>query len=317
LRDFWNQTRKKLKKIFQASINYLLYVLLKITLRISKYLPYEFCLKAGAFIGSLTYLILSKIRKIILDNLEIAFGKELYNEEKKKLAREIFIEQGKNAFELFKIDEITSRGFSNFVKIEGIENLDSALSYKKGVIFISGHFGNWELLAISIAQLGYSSYPYMRKINNKYIDKLLNDTRMRFKLKPIDRDGIQAVKSGLRVLNNNEILGMLIDQDTTRIEGVFVDFFGRLAYTPSGAASLAIASGCPIIFGFIKRGIDNKHTVTLSKPIFAKITGDKKADIFENTQIFNRYIEEAIRENPSQWVFMHRRWKHTPENIDE
>jgi Kdo2-lipid IVA lauroyltransferase/acyltransferase len=175
--------------------------------------------------------------------------------------------------------------------------------------------GNWELLAMSVAQLGFPSNPYTRKINNEYIDELLNDMRRKSGLKPINRDGIQAVKAGLTALKKNEILGILIDQDTTRVEGVFVDFFGKPAYTPSGAAALAITAKCPVLFGFITRQENNNHLVKFSKVFHPVMTGDKKKDILENTQLFTKEIEKAVRENPSQWVFMHRRWRHTPENL--
>jgi len=310
------KTGKKIKRKIQKARRYILYLLTLFGLKLCKLLPYNFSLKAGSFLGSITFLIFRKLRKITIDNLSIAFGDEMSDHEIKNLACEVFKEQGKNAFEIFKILEISSEKLSKYVNVEGLENLDEALTFEKGVVFITAHMGNWELLAMSFAQLGYPSNPFIRKINNEYIDELLNNMRRKFGIKPINRDGIQAVKAGLKVLRRKEILGILIDQDTTRVEGVFVDFFGRLAYTPSGAATLAIAAKCPVIFSFISRQEDNKHLIKVSKVFHPIITGDKKKDILTNTQYFTKQIEKVVRENPSQWVFMHRRWRHTPDNLD-
>ena len=306
---------KKVKKKLQKIRRYALYISLLLSLKFCKFLPYKLSLKTGSFLGAVSFIILRNLRKITIQNLKIAFEDEMKFSEIKQLAKDVFKEQGKNAFEMFKIEKLASKGIEKFVKIQGLENLESALAMGKGVIFVSAHLGNWELLAMSIASLGYPSNPYMRKINNEYIDELLNKLRRKFGVNPINRDGIQAVKAGLKVLKKNEILGILIDQDTTRVEGVFVDFFGRLAYTPSGAAALAITAKCPVIFGFITRGKDNKHILKLSEAFIPEISGDKKKDIVFNTQIFTKKIEKEIRKHPSQWVFMHKRWKHQPKNL--
>jgi len=299
----------------QKARRYALYLSLLVALKISKLIPYSLSLDIGSSLGSLSFFLLRKQRRITIQNLKIAFGEEMDESSINKLAKEVFKEQGKNAFEMIKIEKLMSDGISKYVRIEGIENLEGALSMGKGVIFITAHLGNWELLAMSMAHLGYPSNPYIRKINNEYIDELLTEMRRKYGVKPIVRDGLQAIKKGLKVLKDNEILGILIDQDTTRVEGVFVDFFGRQAYTPSGAAALAITTGSPVIFGFITRQKDNKHVLKLSEPFFPQVSGEKKRDILHNTQIFTKEIEKAIRENPSQWVFMHRRWRHTPENL--
>jgi KDO2-lipid IV(A) lauroyltransferase len=115
----------------------------------------------------------------------------------------------------------------------------------------------------------------------------------------------------IRVFKENRILGILIDQDTD-VESVFVDFMGRPAWTPTAAASMAIKFGAPVLFGSIRRGEDNRHTVIVEGPLELTRTGDDEKDIIANTAMLTKKIEARILENPEQWVWMHRRWRRQP-----
>ena len=108
---------------------------------------------------------------------------------------------------------------------------------------------------------------------------------------------------------------MLIDQDT-KVPGVFVDFFGRKAYTPSGAASIAMRTGAPVLMGFIKRLTDNTHKIQIKEPLRLINSGNKDADIEANTALFTKMIESEIKKDPDQWVWMHNRWKRSPERLN-
>jgi KDO2-lipid IV(A) lauroyltransferase len=113
------------------------------------------------------------------------------------------------------------------------------------------------------------------------------------------------------VFRENRILGILIDQDTD-VESVFVEFMGRPAWTPSAAAQMAIKFGAPVIFGYTRRGKDNRHTVVLEGPLPLVRTGNIENDITSNTALFTKKIESVILQHPEQWVWMHRRWRRQP-----
>jgi KDO2-lipid IV(A) lauroyltransferase len=115
----------------------------------------------------------------------------------------------------------------------------------------------------------------------------------------------------IRVFKENRILGILIDQDTD-VESVFVDFMGRPAWTPTAAASMALRFGAPLLFGYIRRGENNRHTITVEGPLELMRTGDDEKDIIANTAMLTKKIESCILENPEQWVWMHRRWRRQP-----
>jgi KDO2-lipid IV(A) lauroyltransferase len=120
-----------------------------------------------------------------------------------------------------------------------------------------------------------------------------------------------ASRELIRIFKENRILGILIDQDTD-VESTFVKFMGRPAWTPTAAASMAIKFGAPVIFGYIQRGSDNRHTVTIEGPLDLIRTGDEEKDVVANTAMLTNKIEDCIMRNPEQWVWMHRRWRRQP-----
>ena len=130
-------------------------------------------------------------------------------------------------------------------------------------------------------------------------------------VRTILRSRAGAAKELIRVFRENRILGILIDQDTD-VEGAFVDFMGKPAWTPTAAAQMAIKFGAPVVFGYVQRGSDNRHTVTIEGPLELTRTGNDKEDIRTNTAMFTKMIENAILQNPEQWVWMHRRWRRQP-----
>jgi Kdo2-lipid IVA lauroyltransferase/acyltransferase len=125
------------------------------------------------------------------------------------------------------------------------------------------------------------------------------------------RDRPGASRDLIRVFRQNRVLGILIDQDTD-VDGAFVDFMGRPAWTPTAAASMAIKFNAPVIFGHIRRAGSNRHTITMEGPLDLIRTGDDRKDIIANTAMFTKKIETCILQDPEQWVWMHRRWRRQP-----
>jgi KDO2-lipid IV(A) lauroyltransferase len=143
------------------------------------------------------------------------------------------------------------------------------------------------------------------------VNDMIVGLRARMGVRTILRGRPGASRELIRVFKENRILGILIDQDTD-VESAFVDFMGRPAWTPTAAASMALKFGAPVVYGYIHRNRDNRHTVTIEGPLDMVRTGDLEKDIVLNTAMLTKKIEASIRRDPEQWVWMHRRWRRQP-----
>ncbi len=279
---------------------------IRLILFLSKLLPYRLGVSAGGALGLLGYYILPRERTRALTHLSLAFG-DKGTPWIRRTARRCFMHLGKSMLEVMLI---TPRRLSRVAVIEGLENLERAVGMGKGVIYCTGHIGNWELSGGVLA----SKFPLSvvaAPLEPEPLNDLVLNLRARIGIKIILRGRPGASRELIRVFKENRILGLLIDQDTD-VEGTFVDFMGRPAWTPTAAASMALKFGAPVIFGYARRDGDNRHTVTVEGPIELIRTGDEEKDIIANTALFTKKIEERIMLAPEQWVWMHRRWRRQP-----
>lgn len=272
-------------------------------------------IKLGKCLASIPFYLLTKEREKTLRSLQLAWGDEKTPQELRQVAIASYQNLGKSCMELLNLPKLDKSGLQRLVKFEGQENLDAALAQGKGALCITAHLDNWELLAAYVASLGkYKVNVIARRVNNERANEALLKLRSQLGVNTILREsGFSSQKQIIRALNNNELLGILMDQDT-KVDGVFVDFFGRPAYTPVGPVALSMATGAPIIPVFITRQPDDIHKLTFYPIYQMKSTGDKETDIITNTAALNKIIEEQIRKVPDQWVWMHQRWKRQPKN---
>ncbi|HYA86792.1 MAG TPA: lysophospholipid acyltransferase family protein [Nitrospirota bacterium] len=272
----------------------------------SRIVPYRIGVQAGGVLGFITYYLLSKERKKTIAHLTQA-----YNERShawiRRTARRCFVHLGKS---LLEVVLITPSRLLNTVDVHGEENLHSALSRGKGVVWVTGHIGNWELMAYKIAQK-YPVSVIAAPIKPVQVNDMIIGLRAAMGVKTIVRTRPGATKELIRSFRENRILGILIDQDTD-VESAFVDFMGKPAWTPTAAASMAIKFGAAVLFGHIKRGPDDRHTVMIEGPLHLINTGDTEKDIIANTAMLSKKIEDYINKDPEQWVWMHRRWRRQP-----
>lgn len=268
--------------------------------------PYRLGVCSGAVLGFVAYYLLPRERKRTVTHLSMVF-RDKKPEWVRRLARQCFIHLGKSVLEVMLM---TPGRLQQVVDVQGEDNLRNALSQGKGVVYITGHIGNWEVMGhvlASISKLSCVAAP----IEPEQVNETIVYLRARMGIRTILRGKPGASRELIRVFKENRILGLLIDQDTD-VESAFVDFFGIPAWTPTGAASMAIKFGAPVVFGYIHRGVDNRHTMTIEAPLKLIRTGDDEKDIISNTALFTKKIEEAIIRNPEQWVWMHRRWRRRP-----
>lgn len=295
------------RRFLQRRKNDLIFGLAVAGLWLFRALPGTFALRLAKCLGSLSYCFLSRERKRALEHLRMAFPREMSERRRRQIARRSFENLAMNAAELAQSRRIRSN-LDSLVTVAGQEHLDRALSHGKGVLWITGHVGNWELLAWYWAHKGYKLHVVAREVYDERLNRLLMGIRREAGVSVILRDSPKAGREILGALKRRESLAMLIDQDT-RVKGVMADFFGRKANTPAGPALLAVRQGVPVVAGYIRRVSYCKHEIVISPPVEVVRTGDLEQDVRVNTERFNRVLEEYIRAHPEQWVWMHRRWR--------
>jgi len=271
----------------------------------------ERALRWGERVGALLYRVLGKPRRLAHEHLSAVFGDTLTETARARLARASFINIARCFCELAHIDTIRARQDA-YIDVEGLEHLQAALAEGKGVVAVTGHIGNWELLAAYVAWKGFPVAAVARRIYAERLNQLLVDFRARQGVETILRESPHSARQILKVLKSNAVLAMLIDQDT-HAPSVSVPFFGRLARTPAAAAALAIRRDLPAVAVFIQRRSEGGHRIVFHPRITIVPSGDRSADIRRLTSLFNAAIESQIRRNPAEWVWWHRRWRRAPQ----
>lgn len=198
--------------------------------------------------------------------------------------------------------------------LENKHHLEKALSRGKGAIILTAHFGNFDLLPLIATHQGYKITLIARGMHNKTINDLSFKMRQREGITCLPKRN--AYRDCLKALRRKELVGIILDQNMTRKEGVFVDYFGKPACTSPGLAFMAAQSQAPVVPAFIYRQPKGRHIVKLLPPI------DPPADrspesIREATQTYTKIIEDTVRETPDHWIWIHRRWRTVPPSTDE
>lgn len=295
------------KVIFKKCVRSCLYVMVLVFYKIVRRLHFHTASAIGGVFGGVIFYLPLPARTMAINNLRKVFP-DKSDLEIRKIARASFRNQGRNLFELLTFERLDRSFIERTVTLAGRENLENAFQKQKGTLYLCAHFGNWELMGAALSLWGYPINVIARKIYIEPINDLLLRLRNKTGMRIILRSDQGASKNILQSLKKNEIIGFLIDQDA-HVPGVWVDFFGIPAYTPSGLAAIALKSASSVVSGFIIRE-NGKHRLEVRGPYELIRTGDKQKDIHENTQMFTRIIEGYIRQYPEQWVWMHDRWKH-------
>jgi KDO2-lipid IV(A) lauroyltransferase len=288
---------------------FLRYLLIRGVLLLLQPLPLGVARALGARLGALAYTLAGGERRKALKSLAVAFP-EKSDAERQAVAREAFRHLGAAALEVACTGAL-DRGLERLVAWpeEDRRVLETALARGRGVVFVSGHVGNWELLARRVARAGYPSQSIAKETTDPRLTELVGRFRERGGVRSIWRGQEGAARAMLRALRSGEILGILIDQDT-RVQSLFVPFFGQLAATPRAAADLAIRTGAAVVTGFCHRVEGGYHLSMEEVPV--PQTDDREAAALELTAALSARIEAAIRRTPEQWVWMHQRWKTRP-----
>lgn len=269
-------------------------------------LPRGAALKLCAFLGRLAFWVVGHARQVTEKNLSLVFGWPKGDPRLTKMARGVFVNAGKNLADLIRMPRLNSANIDRLIRIKGQHHVDQAMAHGQGFIAVTGHIGNWELLAAWFAIKGYPVNVVVRRVYDPRLDRILNELRKNAHVRGISRE--TGAKEMFRILRRGEALGVLMDQDT-KVRGVFVPFFGRAAYTPVGPVVLAMRTGATVVPMAIHRQMDETYLITVEQPLKLLHTGDEEEDILANTAACTAALERFIRMDPSQWAWMHDRWK--------
>jgi len=274
-------------------------------------LPRPIAIRAARTLDWLGFHIARRQRRSGLRNLQMAFP-EMSNTERERILRGCFRNLGRLLVEFTHFPDLNKMNISQFVVHDGLENYLEGLRRGRGVIFMTAHFGSWELSSFAHAVYGFPLKFIVRPIDNPRVETLISSYRTSSGNVPIARRN--AARDVLKALRQNEAVGILFDQNTTRNEGVFADFFGIPAATTPAIARFALRTGAAVVPGLlIWDEALQKHRLRLDPPVNLIDTGDMEQDVLENTRRFNRILEGYVREYPDQWLWIHRRWKTRPE----
>lgn len=260
--------------------------------------------RVGRRLGALAWSVAGRDRRRTLDHLAIAFP-EIPEPERRRLGRASFLHHGTTLAECLQLFHRDCAHVRRVVEVKGWEEVERVRAAGKPVLILSGHCGNWELLAAAINCHGLGMSVVARRLDEPGFQTLLAGLRERFGTETIERGGEGAARKLLTALRKTGALGMLIDQDT-KVEGVWVPFFGRPAFTPVGAAKIALSRGAAVVPAFVERLEGGRHRATFHPPL------DLPEDPTEATAVMTAAIEAQIRKRPEQWVWMHRRWRRQP-----
>ena len=255
--------------------------------------------KIGRFFGKLirSDKVIKKNVEIIEKNSNISLG------DKDEIVKEVFSNYGRILSEYVFLSEFKNGNLRKYIDIKGGEYLKEIKSKNKRVIFISGHFSNFELMAMFINDAGVNLSAIYRPLNNFFLNKIMERIRLKHICKNQIKKGIGGMRKLLNFLKNNYSVALMIDQRVS--EGVKTDLFGYPAYTTTIPGQIIKKYDCEIVPVYIERYDEIKFKLNIEKPF--KLNNNLSID--EITLELNKILEKMILNNPSQWILTHNRWK--------
>jgi len=258
-------------------------------------------------LARLVYLIDSKHRCIAKVNLDLAYEEKLSDKEKYKIIKKCYENLAFNLADFVENQGISKDRLLSKVNFFNSEIVEDAKRKGKPIIFMTAHYGNWELLALAIAAKFGALSIVGRPLDSKVMDEILKRNREQFDIELIPKKG--AMRPLIKALKNGRSVGLLVDQNTSKNDGVLIDFFGKKARHTPAVAILAKRMNAIIIPTFIQTDDHTVYTISFYTPLEMKDSGNKDQDILENIQAQADITEQVIRQKPDEWFWLHRRWK--------
>ena len=287
---------KIIKYFFQSVVIITIFFLFKI-------IGYRNASNLGSKIGSMFGKII-KSDKIILKNLSyIEESSDLKIDSNKIVVKDVFANYGRILSDYVYLNNFRKGSLNKYVNVIGQNYLEEIKDKNKKVVFVSGHFNNFELMAMFIDASGINLSAIYRPLNNIFLNKIMENIRIKHICKNQIRKGKSGTRELLNYLNKNYSVALMIDQRVS--EGIRVNLFGKQASTTTIPAQILKKFDCEIVPVYIERYEDIKFNLTIEKPI----KFDQNLSIEEITLELNKILERMILKNPSQWILTHNRWK--------
>ena len=276
---------------------------------IARSLSFERASDLGAFVGRTAWRLLGRRRQIAIDNLTRALGPAPGGEPAETIARRAVEQLGRTFLEFLALPAHSRESLLARIEFTGFDPARRWIEEGKGAIFLTGHFGNWELLGAAFGWTYAPAHYVLPRQTNPASDAYLNEIRSDLGITcHVIEDGMLAP---MRAVRRGAFLGMLPDQDARKI-GIHVPFFGRPASTLTGPARVAIAANVPIVIAMMERTGRGRFRAWVVRILEAKPDADERAEIERLTREINEAFEEVIRARPDHWYWIHRRWKTPP-----
>ena len=275
-------------------------------------LPRGAARQLAAFVTSVLFSLQPRLKKTAEFNLRLAFP-DWTDAQRGEVIHKMVRNLGWMAAEFARFPRLTKENIEELVILDGHDNFLKGQRHGKGVLYLTGHIGAWELSSFAHALYGYPLHYMARPLDNKRLDELVNRYRCASGNRPIFKN--ESARVMLKILKDSGTVGILADQNTMPEEGVFVDFFGKSACTTAGIARVALHTGAAVVPGYAYWDESiQKYRLRFEPPVELTRSGDTERDVFENTQRFAKALEEIIRKHPEQWVWVHKRWKTRPKD---
>ncbi|MFO8008032.1 MAG: lysophospholipid acyltransferase family protein [Candidatus Brocadiia bacterium] len=273
-------------------------------------LPWHVGRAVGRLSGHLAYVLDRRSRKQNAVRNIVRAMPGLNRAQARRLVREVYCHLGEALLDALQFARrLEGRSCNGLVHTSGFAQLDGR-TRKTGIIFVTGHYGHWEILGAAAQRLGYPVWSIRRGFDNVYLDRYVARLRERTGQHVLGKHGF--LRHMVRLVESGRNVGLLVDQDARR-HGIFVDFFGRPASTTTAAARVAVRTGAPVAFVRARRlGRQDNFQVAVDDVIHPRPDADPRAEVRRITERMTRDLEEAVRETPEQWLWLHRRWKTYP-----
>jgi heptosyltransferase-2 len=282
------------------------YLTLTFLRRLVCLLPHRLAARLGEWLGGLCYAVDLRHRRIAKSNLVNAFP-EWSHRQVCRTARAVFRHFARTTIEFLRLPRYADAAYrARWLTVVGEEHLRRAHALGRGVILLSAHWGNWELMGLTCAALGYPVSAIARHVGSRGLTRFINETRGVTGMRVFDK--LQAARPTLAALRAGECVGILIDQNDA-VTGIPAKYFGRDCATTPALASFALKTGAVVVPAMCPIGPDGRSEARFYAPTEPPATGDAPRDVAEMTQRVTSFVEARVRERPEQWFWVHRRWK--------
>jgi KDO2-lipid IV(A) lauroyltransferase len=276
--------------------------------RLASRMSYGFATTVGRILGHAVYSLTGLRKRVTLENLRNAFP-EKGERELRGIARAAYVNYGIAITHMLWSGGAPAEDLETKVHEESLEPVRNALAQGKGLVLLSAHFGCWELLVSSLRlRIGVPFVIVVQNQRNRRINALLDQLRSRFENQTVPMG--PSVRVVLKALKENKVIALLGDQSGPK-EAVFVDFFGRPAATHRGPALFSLRYNTPLLMVFLLREADGTYRALFEEVDRTGLNGASEENVLELTRRHTAVLEKYVRSHPDQWLWMHRRWKHT------